>query len=230
MRKPSLAPLLVVLAAAFAPNDAEAVPVDVTYDIQVVINIPAFGAFPAFSGSGLQTLRFANGTPGGHVSAGPLQVMGGSAFVSGSFFVSMTFFSGTQHFVHTGGGGSVTAAGGFSLNVFNHVTQGFLHCHGANCASFGFVSSVPDPLTSFTQIFVQQGIFAGFPSLGPQSFSATGTAGTFGGAVLTVLVTGQEVGRSVVPEPGTGLLVGLGLAALGLYGPLVAGRRRASLD
>ena len=53
--------------------------------------------------------------------------------------------------------------------------------------------------------------------MGPQNFVGAGTGGmTPQGGFEQITVTGQEIGRVHVPEPGTGLLVGLGLTGLGI--------------
>jgi hypothetical protein len=93
-----------------------------------------------------------------------------------------------------------------------------LHCAGAFCGIAGFVSSVPVALTSGPRTVVINGlVLNGFPSVGPQSFAGAGTGGpTPQGGAFIVNVVGQEVSRQVVPEPGTGALLGLGLAGIGI--------------
>lgn len=225
-----------LFALGLLATPAAAVPVDVTYDItSLSITSPGLGGAQTLGlvpGSGTIKVRFASGTAGGHVSAGALHV------VSGAFQLTNTFtstilgnpisFSGFQDLTIPGsGGGNVTAAGAFTLGTVAHIASGFVHCGGAICPLAGFSSSVVQPATSgLRPLNITAGIIAGFPSLGPQIFNGAGNAGTGGGQPLILSITGQEISRTVVPEPGTGLLVGLGLVGLGITGSAFGARRR----
>jgi len=224
---------------------ASAVPVNVTYDIGFIgTSLAAGGQGVQFGGSdavglcngspcgGQITIQWFNGTVGGHVSAGNGHVVGGFVSATSNYVldigIGILTFSGTTTATFGGSGfARATAGGGFVLNTVGHIGSGFVQCNGALCSLAGLPSGVPVPLTSGPRtLHVSVGaITAGFPSLGPQSFAGTGMA-SGAGNVLTLLVTGQEVSRTVVPEPGTGLLVGLGLAGLGMTGGAFGARRR----
>lgn len=214
---------------------ATAVPVDVTYQLDslsitsATLGLQTLGLVP---GSGTITVRFANGTAGGHVGAGAMHVVSGAFQLTNTFsatiFGNPLVFSGFQSLTIPGsGGGNATAGGAFTLGTVAHIASGFLHCAGAICPLAGFYSSVVQPVTSgLRPLNITAGIISGFPSVGPQIFNGAGTAGTGGGYALGLSITGQEISRTVVPEPGTALLVGLGLAGLGVTGGAFGARRR----
>jgi hypothetical protein len=214
------------LALTFGTS-AQAAPVDVTYAISVSIDIPAF-ATTAFSGTGDLTVRFQNGTPGSHASPGPITVLGGNAFVAGTFSLVGDLFSGFQNIVWAGGGsGSATGAGAFNLSTVGLIASGQIHCTGATCAIASLPASVPVPLTGGTVPFAGAGTLYGFPSVGPQSFVASGPAGTFGGISLSATVTGVEISRvHQVPEPTSASMIGLGLLAAAALGGAARKLRR----
>ncbi len=194
-------------------TSAQAAPVDITYDINIDITIPAF-AVTAFSGPGQLTVRFQNGTPGSHAGPGPITVLGGNAAVTGLFTLLGDTFSGFQNVTWAGGGtGSATLGGLFNFNTVGFIQSGQIHCTGATCAVASLPASVPVPLTGGTVPFAGAGQIYGFPSVGPQNWTASGPAGTFGGIALSAIITGVEVSRVHVPEPTSASLIGLGLLA-----------------
>jgi len=202
----------------FAP--ARAVPVNVTYSMTYNYFAPAVNTNVLY-GTGTLTVEFANGTTGGHVAAGPLHIASGTAMLNNTFTAIVLgnpiAFTGMQLDTFVSGLGTVTAGGMFSLMSVGHVASGMIHCTGALCGLAGFPASQQIPLTSQARVLNFAGVLAGFPSVGPQSFAGAGQgAMTPQGGFEAITVTGQEVGRQVVPEPGTGSLLGLGLAALGI--------------
>jgi hypothetical protein len=213
--------LLSLLAAP-----AGALSVSVTYDIDVVITSTQAGGQSVLTGPGSLTVRF-NNASGLHASAGGLKVLSGSLSLDNAITLgSNIMITGNQIQMFGGGGnGSVNSLGAFALSTVGTITSGVLHCVGILCGVAGFPISVPVPLTGNPAVLnITAGMFAGFPSLGPQTFTGMGTAGQAGDLILTI--TGQEVSRTqVVPEPGTGMLLGLGLAGFGIAGGLARRRR-----
>jgi hypothetical protein len=211
---------LVALLVGSAP--AHAVPVNVTYNMNYSYVSPAAGV-PVLYGPGTLTVQFSNGTSGAHVGAGALHVVSGSAMLNNTFslFGGAIAFTGMQHILFGGSGmGAVTGGGLFNLATVGHIASGMVHCGGGACGLAGFVTSANVNLTSGLRTLNLNNIanaLLGFPSVGPQNFVAQGTGGaTPNMGVFQVTVTGQEVSRGVVPEPGTGSLLGLGLAGLGI--------------
>jgi hypothetical protein len=183
---------------------------------------PAAGV-PTLYGPGSLTVQFSNGTAGGHVGAGALHVVSGTAMLNNTFSAlgGAILFTGMQNIVFPGSGmGSVTAGGLFNLATVGHIASGMIHCAGAFCGLAGFVASNPVNLTSgprTVNLNNSMNPLVGFPSVGPQTFMALGTGGmTPQGGIFEVTATGQEIGRVVVPEPNTGALLGLGLAGFGI--------------
>jgi hypothetical protein len=204
---------------------ARAVPVNVTYGIQYAFFSPAAGV-NALQGPGTLTVQFSNGTPGGHVGAGALHVVSGTAMLTNNFsvFGGLIVFTGFQNDVFAGSGmGTVTAGGMFSLMTIGHIASGMLHCAGA-CSLAMQIASNPVNLTSGPRtinLAAPANVLLGFPSVGPQNFAVAAVAGNTGGmtpngGAFGVNAVGQEIGRVVVPEPGTGALLGLGLAGFGI--------------
>lgn len=220
-----------VAAVLVTSAPASAVIIGVTYNMTYSFVSPAAGV-PVIYGPGTLTAWFANGTSGGHVGAGSIPWLSGMGTFAGSFTVGggLVNITGFQNVVFSGGMGSITAGGLFNLATVGHIASGMLHCAGAFCGIAGFVSSAPVSLTSGPRTVVLNGLLLnGFPSVGPQNFSGVGTGGmTPNGGTFAVTVTGTEVSRQVVPEPGTGALVGLGLAGLGIGMTTLRTRRSRS--
>lgn len=208
-----------VAAVLVTSAPAGAVIIGVTYNMTYSFVSPAAGV-PVIYGPGSLTAWFANGTSGGHVGAGSIPWVSGTGMFNGTFSAGggLVMITGFQNVLFQGGMGNVTAGGQFNLATVGHIASGMLHCAGAFCGIAGFVSSVPVPLTSGPRTVVINGlVLAGFPSVGPQNFGGAGTGGmTPNGGTFVVNLVGQEVSRQVVPEPGTGALLGLGLAGLGI--------------
>jgi len=224
---------LIGVAALVAVAPARALPVSVTYNMQYSFFSPAAGKV-VLQGPGTLTVQFSNGTAGGHVSAGALHVVSGTAMLTNNFTVlgGAIVFTGGQSDVFLGSGmGNVTAGGLFNLATVGHIASGFIHCGGAGfCGLAGFVTSVNNMLTSGPRTLNLNNplnMLAGFPSLGPQTFMALGTGGmTPQGGVFSAMANGQEIGRQVVPEPTTGMLFGLGLVGFGIAASALRARAR----
>jgi hypothetical protein len=118
--------------------------------------------------------------------------------------------------------GTLTGGGGFAINGPLHVAAGQIHCllGTANCAGIGLPFSLPVPLTSapLGPINLGGGAFGGNTLTPTASFVASGAAGAFLGFPISLSLTGVEVSRQHVAEPGSLLLLGSGLAGLSLFG------------
>jgi hypothetical protein len=219
LSKPLAASIGVVVAlVAFSP--ASALPVNVTYSMTYAYFAPAT-ATTVLQGTGQLTVEFANGTSGGHVGSGPLHIASGTAMLNGTFtaivFGTPIMFTGMQVDTFVSGAGMVNSLGAFTLMSIGHIASGMVHCSGALCGLAGFPASNQIALTSGPRSLNFGGNLLGFPSVGPQSFAGAGQGSmTPQGGFQQITVTGQEISRVVVPEPGTGLLLGCGLAGFGI--------------
>jgi hypothetical protein len=227
----SLSLALAFVSGLILASNANALPVNVTYDIAITTGVPSYGIPQTSTGTGSLTVQFANGTPGSHASPGALHVVGGTIMATAAYTYMGDAITGNRTIqLFSSGAGSVTAGGAFNLSVQGVVTAGQIHCFGATCAYFGAVPSVVSGTTGAPILGFLSGVIGGFPSLGPQTIAGSGaglSGPTPGYPYLpygTWMLTGVEVGREHVPEPTTGALVGLGLAAFGSVG--VAARRR----
>lgn len=209
---------VVVALVAFSP--ASALPVNVTYSMTYAYFAPAT-ATTVLQGTGSLTVQFATGTPGSHAGPGPLHIVSGTAMLNGTFTAIVLgtpiMFTGMQVDVFASGIGTATMSGMFSLMSIGHIASGMVHCSGVLCGLAGFPASNQIPLTSGPRSLNFGGVLAGFPSVGPQSFMAVGVGSmTPQGGFQQITVTGQEIFRAHVPEPGTGLLLGCGLTGFGI--------------
>jgi hypothetical protein len=232
----SLSLALAFVSGLILASNANALPVNVTYDINITAGVPAYGILQTSSGSGSLTIQFANGTPGSHASPGALHVVGGTAQFTVAYAYGGDAITGYRNIqFYPSGAGSVSAGGQFNLSFQGVVTAGQIHCFGATCAYFGMVPSVLSyttgaPVLGFlgaafgTPYNPAAGTIGGFPSAGPQNIAGYGpglsgpTASYPNLPYGTWMLTGVEVSREHVPEPTTGALVGLGLVAFGSIG------------
>lgn len=226
--KPLAASIGVVVAlVAFSP--AHALPVNVTYSMTYAYFAPAT-ATTVLQGTGQLTVQFATGTPGSHAGPGPLHIVSGTAMLNNTFSAIVLgtpiMFTGMQVDTFASGVGTATAGGMFSLMSIGHIASGMVHCSGALCGLAGFPASNQIALTSGPRQLNFAGVLIGFPSVGPQNFAGAGVGTqTPQGGFQQITVTGQEISRVHVPEPGTGLLVGLGLTGLGIATTTLRARR-----
>lgn len=138
--------------------------------------------------------------------------VGGAVLITGNF-------SGNQVGFATGslsGGLGILNAGSINLNL-----NGLLSCFGGLCGALGTF-----PASALSSSTILAGVFGigGFNTVGAATLTAVFTI-DIGGNTAVVNLVGQEVSRSLTPEPNSFLLVGLGM--LGLAG-IGAQRRKAS--
>jgi hypothetical protein len=219
MRKAvSVLGLLVLMALAPV---AKAVPVEVTYSVSTVVNLPIL-ALQLGTLTGTSTIRYngtglntTNGPLGGFVGAGRIQ----SLAVAGPLnFQVLALGTGTlTGFVGVSAGPSVNGAlmglGGPLQLPLGGTATGFIHCTGAVCAHplLALPVSINIPISLVFQTVLSDA--TAFPT-GPGALTLVGGFGTFGGVPLTATSTLTEISRTAVPEPGTAALVWLGLVGM----------------
>lgn len=212
-------PILASLLTAFLATTASAVPVLVTYDLSdsslsvtspVAVSIPPQGTL-----DGSVKILF-TGTAAGDIVDGPVSLE--AVDLAATLDIDTTLL-----------GQQVTIAGPVNANLLAPVAgtltgtqidfggasgsfsgDGVLTCGGSLCVVAGFTPGVPNPFDGTNSIPI--------PLLTLGSIHADFTNFSIAGIPLTVQFTlgGEETGREVVPEPATALLVGAGLAALGV--------------
>ena len=214
--------LLVVLGLAPA---ARAVPVEVDYAVTGIITLPAL-SLALGTLSGTSRLRFNNATASGNaIGSGAARVV---SFLAGgplSFNVlgAAQFVGSANANVIGGSPNGALTANNITL-PFHGTATGQIVCTGACMTLASIPPSVTLPITlPFNTILANLVSGAnGNPNNG--TVTLHGGFGTFSSLPVTVQLTLTEIGRTVVPEPGTASLVWLGL--VGLAGVRRYARRR----
>ena len=201
---------------------AKAVPVEVTYSVTSVVNLPLLGTQLGVL-TGQSTIRYlgtgantTSGPVGGFVA--PARIRSFQASGPLSFTVAAAGTGVITGFVNLSAGGqvngSVAALGGPVLLPIAATPTGFIHCTGALCGNplISLPVSVSVPISLVFNTVLSDA--AAFPSVG-NVLTLVGNFGTFGGVPLTATSTLNEISRTAVPEPGTAALVWLGLVGLG---------------
>ena len=225
MKKFALTTAAVLGLCLWLPTVSTAATVDVTYNLGGGITVvgPSAGTLtPGAVLAGTSTLSYSS-TPvsPGSIVAGPVHVQA-LTFVQtfaltklfGASGATLTGAFGLQ--LPPSGAGSLSGGGALNLtgnSVFQLLS---LHCNAVACPLF--------TLTGFTSIMFSAGtVIPTVPLMGtghlgtatPGAISLTGPIFTnFITVPISFGVTGNEVSRTFVPEPGTGALVAFGVAAM----------------
>jgi hypothetical protein len=208
---------LVLLAGFVGAGPAQAGVVNVTFSLSGGLStlIGALGPM----GSGSATVTFTS------PSFSFITIVPGPIHVNGIQFTQVinppALGGGLQGFVALTGAsliGSLTTGGAISFAGPLHVASGTVHClmGTAQCAGIGLPFSQVINLASVTLFPGVVGVAVVGP---PAGFTVAGPAGVFLGFPLSLSLTGVEVSRQHVAEPGSlPLVLGSGLAGLGLMG------------
>lgn len=113
------------------------------------------------------------------------------------------------------GGGAGTLTAGLGNVIFGSLSMnlnGIVNCIGGLCGALGtFPISATNSLAALTALAPFN--IGGLATLGAGTFNGVVTLALAGNNVVVNLV-GQEVSRTFLPEPGSGVLIGLGLAGM----------------
>lgn len=224
---------LAILATTIgASSVAKAVAVEVGYTISTTFGVPALGV-PTIGppGAGTAIIRYTAptltsaayslvGGPSFFALPGPAKIVGGTFAGPISFTVAGDIITGFgAGALGLGPGGFTFGPGGTLALALSGGVSGTAHCTGATCTAIGFTASAVGPIG-----FAATGVFSGFAGLPGggtlPTFTLAGIAGTLGGFVVTGSIVFTEAplfggaSRHLVPEPGTAMLVGLGLVGL----------------
>ena len=222
---------------------ANAAQIEITYNLQTTYTLVGVGELgPTTSGS--MTVAYpATGSPPASSTTGP----GGFPSViipHGPIHVSVASLPPIIVNVTIGGDiimgtlappgplysltGSLRSTGALTIGPINIWDLGSLHCSGPTCGALGFMTvSVPQMFT-----VGQAALYLSFPNVGTAGsgilntmFSGSAIIGSLFGYSVSAATTGQEVGRHFTPEPGSGLMLVLGLGGLWLLGSTSRARR-----
>jgi hypothetical protein len=221
MKKFGLTTLALVCLCGMAPSAAWSATIDVTYNLSggmTVVGASAGNLTPGAVVLGTATFRYNSTSPSpGSIIAGPAVLQ---TFSFAQNF-ALTNVLGNTGATLTGAVGAIFSAGqsgalsGGGGLLFTGLT-GFqplpVHCNAAACAALGAAGLTSVNFSAGTGI-------AGFSMFGPGHLGAApGSISllvpqftNFITVPITMTITGTEVSRTFVPEPGTGMLVALGL-------------------
>jgi hypothetical protein len=197
---------------------AKAVPVEVTYSVSTAVNLPLL-ALNLGTLTGTSTIRYLgtgantlSGPSGGFVGPARIRTLNAAGPLN---FQVLVLGTGTlTGFASVAAGpevnGALAALGGPLQLPLDGAAGGFIHCTGAVCAHplLALPVSVNIPISLVFNTVLQD--LTAFPTA-PGVLTLVGGFGTFGGVSLTATSTLTEISRTAVPEPGTAVLVWLGL-------------------
>jgi hypothetical protein len=223
MRKHHLL-LAVVAALGLSAGDARALLVTVTYDVaqsNLLITSPTL-VFNAASITGTLVVTY-DADAGGNIIDGPASLDSASILVdTGVGGLASIGFSGTLTAALTTPAASVLTGNSLADFVGTFLATGTLFCAGF-CTGIGtpavnpvnelggvpFTGATVNPLTAPSQLLATMGF-------GAYTLGGTEVLGS-------ISLIGNEISRSVIPEPGTVLLL-----ASGVIGLASLGRKRAA--
>jgi len=227
--------LALVATLGLGVGHVSASTLEITYDLETTYTLQGVGALGPSSNGSMTVAYGASGGGAASQSYGPgggtANPLHGPVHLSLAnlppIFVNVTLggdtITGTLVPTNTGLislNGSLMSTGALTLGPINIWDLGSLHCLGATCTALGFISqSVPQMFT-----IGQAALVLSFPNAATPgsnlnlSFSGSANVGSLFGYNVIAQTTGQEVGRHLTPEPGSGSLLALGLLALGVAG------------
>ena len=221
--------VLLVLAAgvALGAQGAAAAIIEVQYNLSGRILQPSFGTVVAtFSGSEPARLWY-RGAGLLTISHGPLNLAPAPHTVITNVVLPGVWNLTGMSVRGAEGTGELASNGVLTLQVSNQTHAGFVHCFDLTplgCQTFAMLgASLMIPLTgSLSRVALVGNFGSGQP---PATFTLDGN--NVGGASTLSTWTFSEIpgSRTIVPEPASGGLLGLGLLGLALAGARLRARR-----